>query len=379
MLPVPTVYDHSSVACGPLKRFPLGSPFIAMSYIDGVRASDLWNHGTEDARRAFISNSAKAIGTLVQILRYPSFGALSMNPDNNTSVTVVPRFVRSRDRIERVENTLMDDETKETVYEFLSRNKLWEAPDAPNPSDLVIDSLMQDIVNNLPCGPTEQNSEPFALFPPNLDLDHILVDRNLQGCITGFLDWELASLEPDFVCYGRLPDWLHTSDGSCIYGWPGDDMKQKSETEARLFEYQQIYSNAVAQAIANKRFETEYASMNSEKRRDSGYVEGRRNEVLAKAQEMVRRGHVQAWVWDMMRTPKRRRAVCTKIFENCVDLDSGAMGTSEITDLGNCQRPRTTGSEQDKRHKVEQILQRWSGIVGGKDLHACGIRQHIGR
>ncbi|KAF1988505.1 hypothetical protein K402DRAFT_306327, partial [Aulographum hederae CBS 113979] len=232
-LPMPDVLEYSSFL-----NNPLGAPFQIQSFVPGQLAVEAWHQkdgpiDCETMRQNILRSVAKNVCRL-NVLEYEGMGALHFHcgePDLGRAITLPYGGTMERDA------------------DFFEHLQEYVQMIYPSSNNWLVNGLLRMyniILDAMPHASQDDDTEKFALSPPDFDLQNIVVDG--EGNVTGFLDWDRVETLPDFMAWSCYPIFL-TEDWRPTYQYPYASFESSPE---QLDMYRRQYADYLAEACGGE-------------------------------------------------------------------------------------------------------------------------------
>ncbi|RJE23087.1 hypothetical protein PHISCL_04577 [Aspergillus sclerotialis] len=256
-IPVPEIYTFDTS-----KDTIIGTPYIAMSFIEGEPVCSLWFKEIgptprEERRHRILRSIAQAMSQLhafsfekagsLRFSREPKAGAVTIDPCYVWSTTHLkvpgcpnPRCLADQDaesdrnsmcsecRVSANSRDISDvaseksdehfaDGAKQSLFlkeigPFRSSEEYFKAVmhsfrgDSKLPIPQLTSKVLETIIHCLPFPTQSPDRETFVLSPPDFNYQNIMADE--EGNITGFIDWDNVHTVPRQIGYCRYPGWI---------------------------------------------------------------------------------------------------------------------------------------------------------------------------
>ena len=255
-IPIPEIYSFN-----PSKDPIIGTPYIAMSFIEGEPVCSLWLEDTgptpqEERRQRILISIAQAMAQLhafsfdkIGSLRFtgkPKAGAVTIEPCYGWSTTnpkppgcpnprclafqnperdinkacsgcgVVASSSATSEVASDSDEHVFIDGAKQSLFlkeigPFQCSREYFKAamycfggnPKLPIPR--LTGKVLETIIDCLPL-PQSPERETYVLSPPDFNSQNIMADEN--GNVTGFIDWDNVHTVPRQIGYCRYPGWI---------------------------------------------------------------------------------------------------------------------------------------------------------------------------
>ena len=236
-IPIPEIF-HWHTSCE-----QIGTPYALMSKVEGRALCEVWGNGVSEQQRLdLLSNIAGHLSQLHK-LSFECGGMLNFDDEGRIEkvggeiVLEAGKFVNWHTTKEcSPYSTLV-----EALHQMLDAAEN-EEMDARDRSELrLLHLALESIPDYL------GKERRFALSPPDLNYQNILVDTQYQ--ITGFIDWDGVHAESSSAGFARYPLWITSDWDPASYEYsPESQVEHTEDSPETLARYRQHYATEFAKA-----------------------------------------------------------------------------------------------------------------------------------
>jgi hypothetical protein len=209
-IPIPHIHDFSVVPDN-----PIGRPYMLMERVTGTQLCKLWFDPAwfTEERCKSVFKSLISFMSQLQAFEFPAIGSLDFDPKSHSHIVapLLPSF-------EDITNGhLTSRGPYNTVHAYLLGEITRQLHSAPTTDHKVSLALLRIFAGTLP--DETLDGPPFVLSMPDFNYQNVFVD--VDGNVTGLIDWDGIVVGPRQGGYARYPLWITRDWDPLMCGYRG--------------------------------------------------------------------------------------------------------------------------------------------------------------